>query len=65
MQPESPLAHEGQIAVFYQRHRTGLVTLVFTDIVSSIALKHPYGGGRGGKSTFPPYDHLNAWPQAC
>ena len=47
MQPEWSSAHEGQIAVFYQRHRTGLVTLVFTDLVDSTALMHQLGDQAG------------------
>jgi class 3 adenylate cyclase len=39
--------HQGQIAVFYQRHRTGLVTLVFTDLVDSTALMRQLGDQAG------------------
>jgi hypothetical protein len=47
MQPESPSPDHGQIAVFYQRHRIGLVTLVFTDLVDSTALMRQLGEQAG------------------
>src|SRR5512140_3433062 len=47
MQPESPSLDQGQIAVFYQRHRTGLVTLVFTDLVDSTVLMRQLGDQAG------------------
>ena len=47
MQPESLSLDQGQIAVFYQRHRTGLVTLVFTDLVDSTALMRQLGDQAG------------------
>ena len=47
MLSESPSPGERQIAVFFQRHRTGLVTLVFTDLVDSTALMRQLGDQAG------------------
>jgi len=42
-----PLEHQTQVEAFRRRHRTGLVTLVFTDIVGSTALKEQLGDKTG------------------
>ena len=36
-----------QVAAFFQKHRTGLVTLVFTDLVDSSALLSKLGDQAG------------------
>ncbi|MEW6155868.1 MAG: protein kinase [Verrucomicrobiota bacterium] len=41
------LTHRDQVHDFQQRHRIGLVTLVFTDIVGSTLLKQQYGDRAG------------------
>ncbi len=43
MNPETALQHREQVEAFRRRHRTGLVTLLFTDIVGSTALKQALG----------------------
>ena len=45
MSEDLPIAreHRAQVEEFRRRHRTGLLTLVFTDIVGSTALKQRLG----------------------
>src|SRR6266516_8105643 len=43
MDLEMALQHRAQVEEFRRRHRTGLLTLVFTDIVGSTALKQELG----------------------
>jgi WD40 repeat protein/class 3 adenylate cyclase len=40
---ELALQHRAEVEEFRRKHRTGLLTLVFTDIVESAALKHRLG----------------------
>src|SRR2546426_8222211 len=40
---EMALQHRAQVEEFRRKHRTGLLTLVFTDIVGSTALKQGLG----------------------
>ena len=40
------LEHRGQVEEFRRKHRTGLVTLVFTDLVGSTQLKAALGDRR-------------------
>jgi len=48
MDPQSQDApHPEQVAAFFQKHRTGLVTLVFTDLVDSTALLQKLGDQAG------------------
>jgi WD40 repeat protein/class 3 adenylate cyclase len=47
MDAPAPLEHHAQVEAFSRRHRTGLVTLVFTDIVGSTALKERLGDQAG------------------
>src|SRR5512137_2106303 len=47
MTPESATPQPEQVAAFFQRRRTGLVTLVFTDLVDSTALLHQLGDQAG------------------
>jgi class 3 adenylate cyclase len=47
MTPGSPVPQPEQVAAFFQKHRTGLVTLVFTDLVDSTALLHQLGDQAG------------------
>jgi class 3 adenylate cyclase len=48
MDPQSQDApHSEQVAAFFQKHRTGLVTLVFTDLVDSTALLQKLGDQAG------------------
>ena len=48
MNPELPGAPASeQVAAFFQKHRTGLVTLVFTDLVDSTALLSQLGDQAG------------------
>jgi len=47
MDAPAPLEHHAQVAAFSRRHRTGLVTIVFTDIVGSTALKERLGDQAG------------------
>jgi serine/threonine-protein kinase len=47
MPPDSPVPQPEQVAAFFQKHRTGLVTLVFTDLVDSTALLHQLGDQAG------------------
>src|SRR6266496_6853330 len=43
MDLEMELQHRAQVEEFRRKHRTGLLTLVFTDIVGSTALKQGLG----------------------
>src|SRR5512135_2201537 len=44
---DSSVPKPEQVAAFFQKHRTGLVTLVFTDLVDSTALLHQLGDQAG------------------
>ena len=41
MNTPGPPGHQAQVEAFSQRHRTGLVTLLFTDIVGSTQVCSP------------------------
>ena len=43
MNPEWALANHGRVEEFRRRHRVGLVTLLFTDIIGSTKLKQTLG----------------------
>ncbi len=47
MDLELALQHRAQVEEFRRKHRTGLVTLVFTDIVGSTQLKQALGDREG------------------
>jgi WD40 repeat protein/class 3 adenylate cyclase/tRNA A-37 threonylcarbamoyl transferase component Bud32 len=47
MTPEAAAPQSEQVAAFFQKHRTGLVTLVFTDVVDSVALLSRLGDQAG------------------
>ena len=47
MDLERALQHRAQVEEFRRKHRTGLVTLVFTDIVGSTQLKTALGDREG------------------
>jgi class 3 adenylate cyclase len=48
MDPHSQAAASAeQVAAFFQKHRTGLVTLAFTDLVDSTALLQQLGDQAG------------------
>jgi class 3 adenylate cyclase len=47
MDPRDASASQVQVEAFGRRHRTGLVTLVFTDMVGSTALKQQLGDRAG------------------
>jgi WD40 repeat protein len=48
MDPQSQDApHSEQVAAFFQKHRTGLLTIVFTDLVDSTALMQRLGNQAG------------------
>ncbi|MEW6155904.1 MAG: protein kinase, partial [Verrucomicrobiota bacterium] len=47
MQIQNVLIHRDQVAQFQRKHRVGLVTLVFTDIVGSTQIKQQYGDREG------------------
>jgi WD40 repeat protein/serine/threonine protein kinase/class 3 adenylate cyclase len=49
MEPRDESAGQGQVAAFGRRHRTGIVTMVFTDIVGSSALKQQLGDHVGAQ----------------
>jgi class 3 adenylate cyclase len=49
MDPRSASASQVQVEAFGRRHRTGLVTLVFTDMVGSTALKQQLGDHAGAR----------------
>jgi len=46
MNPESVLSHRGRVEAFQRRHRVGLVTLLFTDVVGSTRLKQTLGDAK-------------------
>ena len=54
---EMALQHRAQVEEFRRKHRTGLLTLVFTDIVGSTALKQRLGE-REAASLFQDYREL-------
>src|SRR6266481_5465266 len=54
---EMALQHRAQVEEFRRKHRTGLLTLVFTDIVGSTALKQGLGE-REAASLFQDYRGL-------
>jgi class 3 adenylate cyclase len=43
MNPATSAPQRDRVEAFRQRHRTGLVTLVFTDLVDSVALRRDLG----------------------
>ena len=47
MSPGSAIPQPEQVAAFFQKHRTRLVTLVFTALVDSTALLHELGDQAG------------------
>jgi WD40 repeat protein/serine/threonine protein kinase/class 3 adenylate cyclase len=47
MIPDSATARPEQVAAFFQKHRTGLITLVFTDLVDSTVLLRQLGDQGG------------------
>src|SRR5437870_339282 len=47
MKPADSTAHNAQHDEFQRKHRTGLVTLVFTDMAESTALKQQLGDHAG------------------
>jgi len=47
MNLDSVLEHHAQVEEFRRRHRTGLATLLFTDIVGSTKLKQSLGDQQG------------------
>ncbi len=47
MNPESTPEYRPQVVEFSQKHRTGLVTILFTDIVGSTELKQRMGDREG------------------
>jgi class 3 adenylate cyclase len=47
MNPEAALQYREQIEAFRRRHRTGPVTLLFTDIVGSTPIKQALGDRDG------------------
>ncbi len=49
MNPQGASASQVQVEAFGRRHRTGLVTLVFTDMVGSTALKQQLGDHAGAQ----------------
>ena len=49
MDPRDASASHAQVEAFGRRHRTGLVTLVFTDMVGSTALKQQLGDRPGAQ----------------
>jgi class 3 adenylate cyclase len=49
MDPRDASASQVQVEAFGRRHRTGLVTLVFTDMVGSTALKQQLGDHAGAQ----------------
>ncbi len=49
MEPAGACASRGQVEAFGRRHRTGLVTMGFTDIVGSAALKQQLGDHAGAQ----------------
>ena len=50
MDPQSHDAPSSeQVAAFFRKHRTGLVALVFTDLVDSTALRNQLGDQAGAQ----------------
>jgi len=49
MEPQNASASQAQVEAFGRRHRTDLVTLVFTDMVGSTALKQQLGDHAGAQ----------------
>jgi WD40 repeat protein/class 3 adenylate cyclase len=49
MESQGPSASRAQVEAFGRRHRTGLVTLLFTDMVDSTALKQQLGDRAGAQ----------------
>ncbi|MDA1276899.1 MAG: hypothetical protein O2960_23020 [Verrucomicrobia bacterium] len=47
MNVEPPSQHRNRIAEFRRQHHTGLVALVFTDLVDSVALRRQLGDQSG------------------
>ena len=47
MDPETVLPGHDQVEAFGRKHHTGLVTLLFTDLVASTALKQKLGDQKG------------------
>src|SRR5215831_14370597 len=47
MTPDSPVPQPEQVAAFFKKHPTGLVTLVLTDLVDSTALLRQLGDQAG------------------
>src|SRR5713226_9104201 len=45
MEPQFPFEGQTKAEAFGRKHRTGLVTLLFTDMVGSTALKQRLGDG--------------------
>ena len=46
-QQQTALEHNAQLAEFQRQHRTGLLTLLFTDIVGSGKIKQTLGDSAG------------------
>jgi eukaryotic-like serine/threonine-protein kinase len=57
MEDQFPLGQQAKVETFSQKHRTGLVTLLFTDIVGSTALKQQLGD-RAAAELFRRHDNL-------
>ena len=57
MDLEQALQHRAEVEEFRRKHRTSLLTLVFTDIVGSTALKQGLGE-REAASLFQDYHEL-------
>ena len=47
MNTQDPFEHQNRLEAFQRKHRTGLVTLVFTDLVNSVALRRQLGDQAG------------------
>ncbi|MDA1278088.1 MAG: hypothetical protein O2960_29175 [Verrucomicrobia bacterium] len=47
MNVELPSQHRERVEAFQRQHRTGLLTLVFTDLVDSVALRRQLGDQAG------------------
>ncbi len=47
MNVELPSQHRGRVEAFQRQHHTGLLTLVFTDLVDSVALRRQLGDQAG------------------
>src|ERR1041385_5630208 len=57
MEDQFPLGQQSKVEAFGQKHRTALVTLLFTDIVGSTALKQQLGD-RAAAELFRRHDDL-------